>query len=63
MDVIGQVHTSAALLPTKEPRISDDGRKEGRRLSFSADLDAMNRKSMHLPGIDHRYPHSVHCTD
>jgi len=62
MDVIGQVHTSAALLPTKEPRVSDDG-KEGSRLSVSADMDAVKRKFMHLPGIDHRYPQNVHCTD
>jgi hypothetical protein len=62
MDVIGQVHTSAALLPTKEPRVSDDG-KEGSRLSLSADLDEVKRKSVHLPGIDHRYPHNVHFTD
>jgi hypothetical protein len=62
MDVIGQVHTLAALLPTKELRVSDDG-KEGSRLRLSADPDEVKRKSMHLPGIDHRYPHNVLCTD
>jgi hypothetical protein len=62
MDVIGQVHTSAALLPTKEPRVSDDG-KDGSRLSVSAHMDAVKRKSMHLPGFDHRYPHNAHCID
>ena len=60
--MIGQVHTSAALLPTKEPRVSDDG-KERSRLILSVDLVAAKRKSMHLPGIDHIYPHDVHCTD
>jgi len=42
--------------------VSDDG-KEGSMLNLSADLDEVKRKSMHLPGIHHRYPDNVNCTD